>query len=301
MKADERFTGLDLQFWAHVRLITGTLGESKRGSGRVDAYSWDDMAVALKKLGRSPDALGSAEAPSKLATLLQAYFAYRATVLNDEVRVNLMGVDQAARLYGEILEEVGAHSHLEFFADGKKVYEEYLVDDAVVRIPMNKQTGEKRTPAYLTGIVNLLVTKHLGMEWDSDPQTLPVIDHDGQLAAVMSRRMDGSVPSTVNPVAMWEIKEYYYTTTFGSKISDAVYITALDGFERSEIEARTGVSVEHLVMIDAYDTWWGKGRPYLCRLIDLLSMGRVDEIIFGREVTTRLPELALGWRRKLAL
>ena len=28
---------------------------------------------------------------------------------------------------------------------------------------------------------------------------------------------------------------YYYTTTFGSKISDAVYIASLDGYERDEI------------------------------------------------------------------
>ena len=34
---------------------------------------------------------------------------------------------------------------------------------------------------------------------------------------------------------------------------------------------------------------------YLCRIIDMLHMGFVDEVIFGREVLTRLPEVAREW------
>jgi hypothetical protein len=37
---------------------------------------------------------------------------------------------------------------------------------------------------------------------------------------------------------------------------------------------------------------------YLCRMIDILNMGYVDEIIFGREVLTRLPEVAREWKAK---
>jgi hypothetical protein len=40
-----------------------------------------------------------------------------------------------------------------------------------------------------------------------------------------------SPPGTVNPIAIWEIKEYYYTTTFGSRVADGVYETLLDGME----------------------------------------------------------------------
>ena len=47
---------------------------------------------------------------------------------------------------------------------------------------------------------------------------------------------------------------------------------------------------------DDYFTWWECGRSYLCRMIDMLHMGYVDEIVFGREVLTRLPELALEWK-----
>jgi hypothetical protein len=34
----------------------------------------------------------------------------------------------------------------------------------------------------------------------------------------------------------------------------------------------------------------------LCRLIDMLHMGYVDEIMFGREILTRLPQLAYEWK-----
>ena len=33
-------------------------------------------------------------------------------------------------------------------------------------------------------------------------------------------------------MALWEIKEYYYTTTFGSRVADGVYETLLDGLEQ---------------------------------------------------------------------
>jgi len=47
--------------------------------------------------------------------------------------------------------------------------------------------------------------------------------------------------------------------------------------------------------IRAYDTWWGMGKSYLCRLVDMLHMGLVDEILFGREVVARIPVLVTEW------
>ncbi len=40
------------------------------------------------------------------------------------------------------------------------------------------------------------------------------------------------------------------------------------------------------------------GRSYLCSLIDMLHMGYVDEVIVGREVLTRIPEIAQKWKRQ---
>ena len=39
-----------------------------------------------------------------------------------------------------------------------------------------------------------------------------------------SRRFDGAYPNIINPRIVWEIKEYYYATTFGSRVADGVYI-----------------------------------------------------------------------------
>jgi hypothetical protein len=111
----------------------------------------------------------------------------------------------------------------------------------------------------------------------------------------LSRRVDGAFPSVVNPIAIWEIKEYYYTTTFGSRVADGVYETLLDGMELEELERVAKQKVQHLLIIDDHFTWWKCGRSYLCRIFDMLHIGYVDEVIFGREVVTRLPELVRSW------
>lgn len=48
-------------------------------------------------------------------------------------------------------------------------------------------------------------------------------------------------------------------------------------------------------MVDAKYTWWKQGKSYLCRIIDMLHMGYVDEVLFGREVVERIPALAASW------
>ena len=61
------------------------------------------------------------------------------------------------------------------------------------------------------------------------------------------------------------------------------------------INTNEDVKVEHLLMVDAHYTWWDCGKSYLCRMIDMLHMGFVDEILFGSEVVERLPDLARSW------
>ncbi len=48
-------------------------------------------------------------------------------------------------------------------------------------------------------------------------------------------------------------------------------------------------------MVDAYKTWWDDGRSYLCRIIDMLHMGLLDEALFGYEVVERMPTIVKGW------
>jgi hypothetical protein len=107
--------------------------------------------------------------------------------------------------------------------------------------------------------------------------------------------VDGAFPSVVDPIAIWEIKEYYYTTTFGSRVADGVYETLLDGMELRELEQATSRRIDHVLFVDDKFTWWDCGRSYLCRIIDMLHMGYVDEAVFGREVIDRLPLLASEW------
>lgn len=167
-------------------------------------------------------------------------------------------------------------------------------------LPMNKQKAEKRNHAFLTGMVNMLIEANIGNALcDYDPRSLTTLTHNAMPLRTLSRRVDGAFPSVVNPIAIWEIKEYYYTTTFGSRVADGVYETLLDGHELEELEAAAKRKVQHILIVDDYFTWWECGRSYLCRIIDILHMGYIDEVLFGREVESRLPVLARRWKRAL--
>jgi hypothetical protein len=168
-------------------------------------------------------------------------------------------------------------------------------------IPMNKQKGDKRAEAYLTALTNMLVEKHIGnLPCDFDPRRLTTVTRDGKPLRTLARRVDGAFPSTVNPIAIWEIKEYYYTTTFGSRVADGVYETLLDGMELEELRTTEGIDVNHYLIVDSRFTWWECGRSYLCRLVDMLHMGYVDEVLFGREVVERIPAIVEGWLLRAA-
>jgi hypothetical protein len=161
---------------------------------------------------------------------------------------------------------------------------------------MNKQKGKKRAPAYLTGIINMLIEANAqGLPCDYDPRTLTVVTRDGSPFRTLARRVDGAFPSAVNPIAIWEVKEYYYTTTFGSRVADGVYESLLDGMELEELRRAARIYVKHYLMVDAKYTWWDCGKSYLCRLIDMLHMGYVDEILFGKEVLDGVPRLVKEW------
>ncbi len=160
----------------------------------------------------------------------------------------------------------------------------------------NKQSGDKRHSAYLTCMINLLTEQALqGPYFNPNPQGLIVVTDHIKPLRVFTRRMDGAYPSIVNPLAIWEIKEYYGSTTFGSRIADGVYETMLDGEEFAELREHTGIEVKHYLIVDDYHTWWQQGKSYLCRIIDMLHMGLVDEVLFGKEDLVRWPEIVKSW------
>jgi len=277
MKPQRRFLGRPSRFWANVRLVSERLGYTQRGQGQIRVPTLRQTAEALRGLGLSTDHLiaGSGR-PTEMGRLLVDYFAARVRKLNAHVAPNLMS-SQEARTEFQALRKTLRPS---------------------CPIPMNKQKGKKRTPAYLTGIVNMLIEANAqGVPCDYDPQRLTTITHHGAPLRTLARRVDGCFPRTVDPVALWEVKEYYYTTTFGSRVADGVYESLLDGMELQELASNAGVKVRHYLMVDARYAWWDCGKSYLCRIFDMLHMGYVDEVLFGREVIERLPVLVRQWVR----
>lgn len=79
-------------------------------------------------------------------------------------------------------------------------------------------------------------------------------------------------------------------------VADAVYETMLDWMELKEVKNDLGKEVYHMLIIDNHYTWWTCGRSYLCRIIDVFHIGLLSEVISGRDVVDRIPELAKEWR-----
>ncbi|WP_243372736.1 hypothetical protein [Geotalea sp. SG265] len=280
MQADKRFRQQDPSFWAYVRSISEFHGYSskKRGkekeNNRVLEPTIEQIATALKKLNLKSDHVLADGKPTDLGRKLVEYFSYRAQVLNNFVEPRLMKVERAKAVYEQL----------------KTTFK------PTCPLPMNKQKGEKRTVAYFTAIINMLIEKHgAGCACDFNPTRLTTVTKDGRPLRTLSRRLDGAFPCTENPLAVWEVKEYYHTTTFGSRVADGVYETLLDGMELEQLTKDENIEVLHYLMIDAHYTWWVKGKSYLCRLFDMLHMGYIDELLVGYEVVEKLPGIVAGW------
>lgn len=285
MKPNPRFLNLGKDFWANIRTISEAtgyrltqgnmtlLGQAEKRIIKVPTPL--DIKSAYEKLGLSTaHILEKKDGFTDFGKLIRSYFEYRADVLVEKVEPNLMNMREAKA---------------EFERLRKKLHPK-------CPIPMNKQKGEKKAPAYFTGIINMLIEANSrDLPTDYDPHHLTTVTRESKPLRTLSRRVDGAFPMVVNPIAIWEIKEYYYTTTFGSRVADGVYESLLDGMELEELYENENVKVRHYLMIDAYSTWWNKGISFLCRIIDMLQMGYVDEVLVGREVLVRLPELVKEW------
>jgi hypothetical protein len=276
MIADTRFTHCPKDFWANVRLISQEIGYVVRGTQQIKVPSATEIqqALALLSLG-THHLVDHKGALTEYGSLVCDYFRHRAQVLQKSVEPLLMNAEEAKALYDKLHRKLGPQT---------------------CPIPLNKQKGEKKAPAYFTAIINTLIAAAAGKsQCDYDPRVLTTITKENIPLRTLARRIDGAFPSAINPVAVWEIKEYYYTTTFGSRVADGVYESLLDGMEIEELRLSHNIHLRHYLMVDAYYTWWDCGRSYLCRLIDMLHMGYVDEILFGREVVKRVPQLVKEW------
>lgn len=283
MVPNPEFTNLPPEFWSHIRFINQKIGYFERQSKYISEPDFIVPTPAQIQEAFRQESLSTVEildSDGKLMPFGQkilAYFDFRKNILNNEVRPYLLNSKEAKTLFEHEKEKRSPKCPL----------------------PLNKQSGDKKDYAYFTGLINMTIESCLnGHSCDFDPRFLTTITRDAIPVRTLSRRLDGAFPSVVNPVAVWEIKEYYHTTSFGSRIADGVYETMLDGYELKEVDEILGIKVKHYLFIDAYHTWWDMGKSYLCRLVDILHMGLVDEIITGRQVLERIPVLAADWLRK---
>lgn len=294
MKANCKFLNQSKEFWANVRTISQEVGYTKRISrnapltaeGEKQASyvlvpTIDDIRKAFVKLNLNIKHIQSGGGDlTEFGKDLISYFEYRANVLNDFVSCKLMDKDKAEMTFNRV-----------------KSY--YGTQEPNCPLPMNKQKGNKRNYSFLTGIVNMLLDQNLdSLPCNYDPRSLTTVTHNRMPFRTMSRRVDGAFPAVVDPIAIWEIKEYYYTTTFGSRVADGVYESLLDGFEILEMQEESSYYINHTLIVDDYYTWWVCGKSYLCRIIDMLNMGYLDEVLFGEEVLERLPQLASEWKKQ---
>lgn len=272
MRALDEFRDRSPEFWALVKLASQEIGYSERGTGQLKRYSSAVIADALR--GRDLDPGGYEQMVDSAAE----YVAARANLLETYAKPNLMNREEARAVFERIKDEVSPPPWL---------------------IVMNRQRGPKRHEAYLTCIVNMLtyatlMSMHGGAHFNADPRASLTFARDGMPLRTLFRRMDGAYPDVNHPHAAWEIKEYYGTTTFGSRVADAVYETALDGYELNDLRS-VGIAVEHYLFVDDRFTWWNCGRSYLARIVDMLHIGLLDAAFFGREVLEQWPSVVSAW------
>lgn len=273
MRAFPEFADMSSEFWAFVKFVSEMLGYTVRREGIVRTYSENEIIALCREK--------NTYASNKLIRQAVRYFDMRADLLNNFVEKMLMDAETAA-------------------AECEPLLQLHEKNGFRCKLPLNKQKGTMKQIAYFTAIINILAEMTIKecildideLGFDDDPSGLIYIwDEDRNLIGASSRRFDGAYPSIESPHMVWEIKEYYYATTFGSRVADGVYETQLDGYEFKELFDRTGRKVHHILFVDAYRTWWEQGKSYLCRIVDSLNMGLVDEVIVGREVFDRWPTL----------
>jgi hypothetical protein len=176
MKPVVTFQKQPRHFWAHVKLLSEGRGYSS--GGKINRYSLSDLKKFLTSYGLSASHLDRPiDGNITYGDLIITYFDYRADLLETSVLPNLMNREQAKAEFEQLCAKF----------------------NGTLPIVYNKQKGEKRHPAYLTCIVNLLTEQTLdGPSFNPNPQGLIVVTDDVKPLRIFSRRMDGAYPSIIN-------------------------------------------------------------------------------------------------------
>jgi hypothetical protein len=152
--------------------------------------------------------------------------------------------------------------------------------------------GYHKSSKVLVNTVDAIVYREKAafeVDVNTNPQSRATMVSDGHIW-VSPRRLDGAIPGLLNPVALWEIKEYWGVKSGGSKMSDAIYELQLVGTELRMFEDEFGIHVNHYAIMDGRNQWESR-KSDIRRAVDLLYSGILDELIVGREVLTEWPRI----------
>ena len=157
-----------------------------------------EIAKAFRALDLDTDVVAQGGKPTQLITDLIESYEYRADALNNYVEPRLMDAERAKREFDKLYQQL------------KPNYP----------ILMNKQKDEKKAPEFLTGIINMIVeANNGGTDCDYDPRELTTVTMNG---APFAHWQEGLMVPIPVPSIRWlsgKSKEYYYTTTFGSRVA----------------------------------------------------------------------------------
>lgn len=275
MFPEEQYLTKDDEFWAYIRLVSQQAGYQPRGEKIVKTYDESDLQNSVKSTGINGEPLFGDFATDGLTDMgkdVLEYLNYR----SKQVKVAL--------------------DNIQTREEAEQVFEEYKKDYKLKHVQYNRQGNNE--PLVFANTVNLVLEKEYGGEFDPNPYELPtVLDDEKNLQLTFAKRLDGSVPNNRNPIALWEVKEFYNSSTFGSRVADAIYEIMLLSQEAQSIENQVGREIEMYLLTDGEQAW-SKGISYICRIIDILNMGYIDAAIFGKEVVEDWPKIVRDWREE---
>ena len=256
----------DDPFW-HVVRILGDQSATKRGKYAANIAPHEIISV-MQSIG-TPVAHGLVDYLKNHEAVLErlsAYWAKRREVSDnllalmrteDEAKADFASIsDQVLKSYGVQL--AGYHNSSKALVDA--------VDAVVYRECRNADVQVNTNPQSRAAIIS---DQHI---W------------------VSPRRLDGAIPDLLNPVAIWEIKEYWGKTGGGSKMSDAIYELHLVGLELRMFEDEFNIHVNHYAIMDGREQWNSR-KSDVRRAVDLLYSGLLDELVVGSEVLTEWPRI----------
>ena len=122
MKPDPHFAAQSKEFWANVRTISQEVGYTQRGTGTIKVPTFAEVETRYASLGLTTTHLANATgALTSLGSALFDYFAYRAAVLNDFVRAQLMNKTDAEAEFTKLKQRLIPSCPLPMNKDRKSV------------------------------------------------------------------------------------------------------------------------------------------------------------------------------------